>query len=209
MRMNRLILALVLAVAGCAGAKRPLAAAAEGAAPDWHAIATDDDQQRLRGWRDSWISASDAVRAAGEGSRLDGDPVLFDPDRALDQPVPPAGAYHCRWFKLGSAAKGVASFTKYPAVPCAVKTIGRAVRLQLTSGPQRPHGLVFSDEPTRAVFLGTLKLGDERRALEYGRDKQRDMAGYVERIGDRRWRLILPQPHFESLFDVIEISSAA
>jgi len=209
--MNRLILALVLpfAVANCAGAKRPLVVAAEGAAPDWHAIATDDDQQRLRGWRDSWISASDAVRAAGEGARLDGDTALFDPDRALDQPVPPAGAYHCRWFKLGSAAKGVATFTTYPAVPCVVKTIGRAVRLQLTGGPQRPHGLVFPDEPTRAVFLGTLKLGDERRALEYGRDEQRDMAGYVERIGDRRWRLILPQPHFESLFDVIEISPAA
>jgi hypothetical protein len=209
MTMKRAILALTLVLAGCAGARRPLVVAAERAAPDWHAIATDDDQQRLRGWRDAWISASDAVRAAGEGAQLDGDAALFDPDRALDQPVPPAGAYLCRWFKLGSAAKGVAAFTAYPAEPCRVKTVGSAARLQLTGGPQRPHGLIFPDEPTRGVFLGTLELGDERRALEYGRDEQRDMAGFVERIGDRRWRLILPQPHFESLFDVIEISPAA
>jgi hypothetical protein len=35
------------------------------------------------------------------------------------------------------------------------------------------------------------------------------MAGYLQRIGDRRWRLALPQPHFESLFDVIELVPAA
>jgi len=207
--VKRAILALTLVLAGCAAAKRPLVVAAEGGSPDWHAIATDDDQQRLRGWRDSWISATDAVRAAGAGARLNGDTALFDPDRALDQAVPPPGAYRCRWFKLGSAAKGVAAFTAYAAEPCRVKAVGSAFRFQITAGPQRPHGLIFPDEPTRDVFLGTLELGDERRALEYGRDEQRDMAGYVERVGAERWRLILPQPHFESLFDVIEISPAA
>jgi hypothetical protein len=207
--MKRAILALTLVLAGCATAKGPLVIAAHKAAPDWHAVATDDDQQRLRGWRDAWMSASDAVRAAGEGARLDGDAALFDPDRALDHGTPPPGAYRCRWFKLGSAAKGVAAFTAYPAEPCRVKAVGSAFRFQITAGPQRPHGLIFSDEPTRGVFLGTLELGDERRALEYGRDEQRDMAGYVERIDAKRWRLILPQPHFESLFDVIEISRAA
>ena len=60
----------------------------------------------------------------------------------------------------------------------------------------------------RMVFLGTLQLGDEQRALQYGRDRERDMAGVVERIGDNRWRLVLPYPAFESTLDVIELVPA-
>ncbi len=33
----------------------------------------------------------------------------------------------------------------------------------------------------------------------------RDMAGVLERIGERRWRLVLPYPRFESLLDVVEL----
>ena len=48
-------------------------------------------------------------------------------------------------------------------------------------------------------------LGDESRADAYGVDPMRDVAGYVERIGANRWRLVLPDPAFESLLDVIEL----
>ncbi|MGN6268789.1 MAG: DUF4893 domain-containing protein [Sphingomonas sp.] len=207
MKIAPIVLALTLA--GCTAAKGPLATAAEGDAPDWHAVASDDDQQRLRSWRDAWTKASDAVRAAGEGGKLDADQPLFDPDRALDTAPPPPGDYRCRWIKLGSAAKAVAAFTAYPAQPCRVSVAGNLLRLRVLGGAQRPRGLIFPDEANRGVFLGTLELGDETRPLDYGRDEKRDMAGYVERVGEARWRLILPQPHFESLFDIIELTPAA
>jgi hypothetical protein len=57
----------------------------------------------------------------------------------------------------------------------------------------------------RQVFLGTLVLGDEREARQYGQDETRDVAGYVERIAPNRWRLVLPAPAFESKLDVIEL----
>ena len=60
-----------------------------------------------------------------------------------------------------------------------------------------------------AEFLGTLVLGDETRALQYGQDETRDVAGYVERIGPARWRLVMPKPHFESTIDVMELVPAA
>jgi len=202
-------IALALALAGCAAAKGPLATAAIGDAPDWHAVATDDDQQRLRSWRDAWIKASDAVRAAGEGATLDADPALFDLDRALDTAAPPLGDYRCRWIKLGSTEKDVAPVTVYPAEPCRIDSFGKLMRLRMRDGAQRPKGLIFPDQPKRDVFLGTLELGDETRPLDYARDEKRDMAGYIERIGDKRWRLILPQPHFESMFDIIELVPAA
>jgi len=207
--MKAIPLLCALALAGCAAAKGPLAIAAAGEAPDWHAVATADDQQRLRGWRDSWIAATDAVRAAGQGAKLDADSALFDPDRALDHAAPPPGDYRCRWIKLGSAASAVAAFTAYPAVSCRVAVSGTLMRLRVLGGPQRPRGVIFPAEPNRDVFLGTLELSDETRPLDYGRDERRDMAGYLERIGEARWRLILPQPHFESLFDVIELTPAA
>ena len=34
------------------------------------------------------------------------------------------------------------------------------------------------------------------------------MAGLVERIGDNRWRLVLPAPAYESMLDVIELVPA-
>jgi hypothetical protein len=34
------------------------------------------------------------------------------------------------------------------------------------------------------------------------------MTGLVERIGARRWRLVLPAPHFESGLDVVELTPA-
>ena len=78
-------------------------------------------------------------------------------------------------------------------------------RLGKLSGSQRYVGLIFPGDAIRNVFLGTLALGDELRVLQYGQDDLRDVAGYVERIGPNRWRLVMPRPHFESQIDVMEL----
>jgi hypothetical protein len=59
------------------------------------------------------------------------------------------------------------------------------------------------------IFLGTLQLGDEQGTLRYGHDRDRDMAGILERIGEGRWRLVLPSPAFESMLDVVELTPAS
>jgi hypothetical protein len=51
-------------------------------------------------------------------------------------------------------------------------------------------------------------LGDEQRAMVYGQDRERDVVGFVERVGERRWRLVMPAPTFESLMDVLELVPA-
>jgi hypothetical protein len=56
------------------------------------------------------------------------------------------------------------------------------------------------------VLLGTMQLGDETNVLAYDRDQERDVAALLEMIGDQRWRLVFPSPHFESLTDVIELT---
>jgi hypothetical protein len=210
--MNRhlaLIMAASLGLAGCGNLQGPLAMQAAAAKPDWREIATDSDRTRLRGWRETWTVALDAVRKAGQGAALSRSDALFDPDRALAEPAPPPGDYRCSWFKLGANGPAMADFTTYPASPCRVAPAGKALHFTMLGGPQRPQGLIFDDETARAVFLGTLVLDDEAAPIDYGRDEQRDMAGYVERIGDRQWRLVLPRPYFESTLDVIELVPAA
>jgi hypothetical protein len=60
----------------------------------------------------------------------------------------------------------------------------------------------------RQIFLGTLVLGDEQGAMQYGQDETRNVAGFVERVGSNRWRLVMPRPHFESQTDVMELVPA-
>jgi Domain of unknown function (DUF4893) len=77
------------------------------------------------------------------------------------------------------------------------------------TGSQRPVGLIFPGDALRQVFLGTMVLGDETRAMQYGNDPDRDLIGFVERIGPARWRMVFPRPAFESTLDVIELVPAS
>jgi Domain of unknown function (DUF4893) len=211
-------LGTVLLMAGCAGAgerPRPVAPSGVGdtqaAAPrdaDWRTVVTAADRVRLRRWRSAWVTALDQVRAAGHAGDVARDTGLFEPDRALADPLPPAGAYRCRVFKLGSKGGSGLGYVAYPAFQCRVSGNGAALRFAKLTGSQRPVGRIFASEPARAVFLGTVVLGDESRTIDYGRDTTRDMAGFVERIGTRRWRMVLPYPAFESTLDVIELVPA-
>jgi hypothetical protein len=181
------------------------AAAKDDIPADWHRVATASDRARLRNMRQAWLEALAKVRAAGHGKAIAAQGVLFDPDRALAGAKPPAGDYRCRVFKLGAQRPGNRDFTAYPAFRCRIDPEGEMLSFYKIGGSQRPVGLVFEDGRYREIFLGTLSLGDEGRPLDYGRDANRDMAGVVERIGPRRWRLVLPYPHFESLLDVIDL----
>jgi hypothetical protein len=107
--------------------------------------------------------------------------------------------------KLGARGPGNLDYVSYPGFTCQVRAERGLQRLTKLSGSQRYVGLIFPNDAIHSVFLGTLVLGDETRALQYGQDKQRDVAGYIERIGPARWRLVMPQPHFESKLDVLEL----
>ena len=107
--------------------------------------------------------------------------------------------------KLGAKAEGMLDLRRLSRLRCRVSAERGLQRFNKFGGSQRYVGLIFPGDAMRQVFLGTLVLGDETRALQYGQDELRDVAGYVERIGPNRWRLIMPKPHFESQLDVMEL----
>ena len=197
----------VLLLAGCAGQARQSAAAAPVAA-DWKHVVTIDDLNRLRHWRVAFVAALREARASGQGAQIDREGALLLPDAGFDTVALASGHYRCRVIKLGAKGSGMASFTPYPAFDCRVTDEGEVSSFEKVGGSQRPVGLIFDDGAARKIFLGTMMLGDETRPLEYGRDATRDMAGALQRIGDKRWRLILPYPRFESVMDVVELVPA-
>ena len=151
------------------------------------------------------MKALDQARAAGHAADLTREGALLEPDAALG-PVPiPSGHYKCRVIKLGAKGPGGLDYVAYPAFNCRIQQEKELQSFYKLTGSQRHTGLIFPADPLRQVFLGTLVLGDESRAMQYGRDADRDLAGWVERIGDNRWRLILPYPHYESTLDVVEL----
>jgi hypothetical protein len=60
-------------------------------------------------------------------------------------------------------------------------------------GLQRPVGRFFPDTPAADVPRHAPARRRERLAYRYGHDKERDIAGLLQRIGERRWRLVLPR----------------
>lgn len=196
--MRAALLAL-LALSGSAGA----AVFDDRRDTDWRRAATAADRARLRGWRSAWMTALADARTTREGvAAIAGDAAFYDPDRSLEQPLPPPGDYRCRTVKLGRRGATGLAYVAYGWFRCWIGERGEFVRLD---GSQRQVGRLFTDTDARAVFLGTLALGDERSPIAYRRDPQRDLAGLVERIGERRWRIAFPYPAFESMLDVVEV----
>jgi len=199
-------LLVLLALAGCTRSREVVAPPnAERPSDNWRSLVTDDDRNRVRRWRNAWTEALAQAQPANAAAIAREGPLL-DPDAALPGARLPAGDYRCRTIKLGAQSAGHAVFTAYEPRPCRVGAEGTRLHFTIFDGPQRPIGTFFPDiGGRRMIFLGTLQFGDEALAYRYSWDRERDMVGLLERIGDHRWRLVFPHPHFESLLDVIEL----
>lgn len=171
----------------------------------WRMVATSSDEARLRDWRSTFVDALGRARAAGHSAEIAAEGPLLEPDAALGGGPIPDGNYRCRVIKLGAKSAGMLDYVSYPAFTCRIWHEQGGQRFSKLTGSQRPVGFILAGDAMRQVFLGTLVLGDEQSALQYGRDEERNVAGFVERIGENRWRLLMPKPHFESRTDVLEL----
>lgn len=205
--MRLVLLFALLACTGCSMIK-PSSPVVASPARDWRAIATEADRARLRDWRGAFVAAIAAARAAGHGDAISREGALLDPDSALAGAHIPNGLYRCRVIKLGAKSPGMLDYVAYPWFQCRISQHGAIQDFAKLTGSQRPVGVIFPGDAMREMFLGTLMLADESRAMQYGVDQDRDIAGLIERIGPNRWRLLMPWPHFESKLDVMELAPA-
>ena len=203
-----LALLLLAGLAGCAtkGACPPGSLATLPEKSDWHNVITDPDHVRLRAWRQAFVDALAKARASGQGAQIDAEGPLLDPDIAMDDAMAPVGFYRCRVIKLGAKGARRPDFVAVAAHRCQVRPSDGLFKLVVLDGVQRPSGRLYVDGPSRVVFLGTMILSDEMKPIGYGRDADRDMVGAMQHIGDKRWRLLLPYPAWESNMDVMELT---
>ena len=127
------------------------------------------DRARLRDWRKTFIDALAAARNSGHSAEIASEGALLDPDAALGGRQLPNGIYRCRVIKLGAKSRRHARLCRLSGLLLPRQRRARAQRLEKLAGSQRYVGLIFPNDAMRRVFLGTLVLGDENRAMQYGR----------------------------------------
>jgi hypothetical protein len=206
--MRRVFLALLATLAACS-AVEPSPQVVPAGSTNWRSVVTNEDRIRLRDWRQTFVEALADVRKSGHADEIAREGALLEPDAALADGTIPNGLYRCRTIKLGAKAPGTQSYVAYPPFRCQVRQLGKLQSFAKLNGSQRQIGTIFPSDGLKQVFLGTLVLGDETRAQRYGTDNDRNVAGFVERIGPDRWRLVMPSPSFESELDVMELVPAA
>lgn len=178
----------------------------------WQKIIRDDDRKRLAGLWGAWTRALNEADKAGERAGLTALGEIVVPDAARPAPLPVPGAYRCRVIKLGSLDDGSKRAPSPPLivgdfVPCEIADRAGVMRFEIEHGVQRIAGTLYPDGE-RQIFLGSLGLVGEAGIMDYGADSDRDQLGVLRPIGDRRWRLELPWPKWQSNLVVIEILPA-
>lgn len=167
----------------------------------WRTEVQPRDHIRLHNWRQAWLEGLNAARAGGAADKIAAEGALLDPDVAQNDPAAPEGAYRCRTIKLGAGGKG---YLEEAPVPCRIEK-GRFTEL---GGVQRVDGYFWRYDGVRLLLLGATSVGDERGTMPYGRDQQRDVIGFFERIGPKRWRLAMPHPAWEARETIVELVPA-
>ena len=215
-RLNRplvLIALAALSVSACATTPSPPPPPGEpGAGPvlrDWRGIVTASDRDRYERLDAAWsLALQQARRQRGSGDLAStGD--LIDPRAPRPSVAPPPGDYRCRTVRLGSQGgeEGL-GYVVYGWFACRIEKTSNGLKFTKLTGSQRPAGLLFPENDRQMVMLGSMALAAEPPANSYGQRPDRDMIAVLERIGERRWRLVIPWPQYESNLDLIELVPA-
>jgi hypothetical protein len=181
----------------------------EGAQLDWRGIITAADRDHYQRRQAAWTLALQQARSQPGSGDLNSLGALIEPDAALNGPAPSPGAYRCRTVKLGSqSGRDGLGYVVYGWFACRIESTPRGLKFIKVTGSQRPSGLLFPEDGRHMVLLGSMSLASEAPANSYGRRPERDLVAVLERIGDRRWRLVIPWPESESNLDLIELVPA-
>lgn len=176
---------------------------------DWRGIVTAGDRDRYNRIDAAWdLALQQARRQRGSGDLAStGD--LIDPGAGRPSVAPPPGDYRCRTVKLGSqGGEDGLGYVVYGWFDCRIEQTPNGLKFLKLTGSQRPAGLLFPENDRRMVLLGSMALASEPPANSYGQRPDRDLIAVLERIGEARWRLVIPWPQYESNLDLIELVPA-
>jgi hypothetical protein len=176
---------------------------------DWRGVITSSDRDRYRRVDAAWTLALQQARRQPGSGDLNGLGDLIAPKADRPGVAPPPGDYRCRTVKLGSqGGEDGLGYVVYGWFACRIEQTPRGLKFSKLTGSQRPSGLLFPEDDRHMVMLGSLALAQEPAADSYGRNPDRDLVAVLQRVGEARWRLVLPWPQYESTLDLIELVPA-
>ena len=177
---------------------------------DGRGVISAADRDRYQRREAAWTLALQQARRQPGSGDLSSLGDLIVPDAARPSVTPPVGAYRCRTVKLGSQGgeEGL-GYVVYGWFACRIEQTPAGLKFSKLTGSQRPSGLLYPENDRHMVFLGSMAPASEPAARAYGLRPERDMLAVVERIGEQRWRLVIPWPANESNLDLIELIPAA
>ena len=173
--------------------------------PRWRTAAAAEDVGRIDRLAAAWEQARSQAARAGFSRLMAREGRLLDPHGALPRPAPTPGSYLCRLVRFGPPVPRGAVLTAFRPFFCYVGVDRDALSITKQTGSQRPAGFLWDDGPGRMIFLGSMALGGREEALAYGEDPGRNMAGVFERVGNFRFRLVIPWPRSGATLEVFEL----
>lgn len=182
----------------------------QGGTDNWRQVANTADASLLGRLDQAWRLGRAEAEDGGFARQVEALGPLADPNAAQTGRIQPGpGTYRCRTIKMGRRVEGQGlAYIEYPWFACSVElTPGGDLVLTKTSGSQRTRGLIYPDTERRAVYVGAQAWGaDEKTFPAYGEKTERDQVGVIERVGQNRWRLVLPWPKQEAKLELLEIT---
>jgi hypothetical protein len=173
-------------------------------AETWRSVASPRDSAALDGLAGRWQQALAAGRAANLSRRIAAEGPLLSPEARLPRAAPAPGTYRCRYVRPGGR-KWVSS----PQGFCYVGVEAGQLSLATELRGLRLGGYLWELKGgDRLVFLGGAVPAGGKTARAYGETPALDAAGLVERIGDFRYRLTLPEPSPGSGLTVVDLVAA-
>jgi hypothetical protein len=170
----------------------------------WRSVASERDSAALDGLPERWRKALAAGRGANFGRRIAAEGDLLDPDVRLARAAPAPGSYRCRYVRPGGP-KWASSASAFCYVGVEAGRLSLATELR---GLRLGGYLWELKGGDRLVFLGGSVPPGTKTAVAYGETPARDAAGLVERIGEFRYRLTLPEAAPGTGLTVVELVAA-
>ena len=178
---------------------------------DWREIATADrPRPAARMARCLRRRPSRGARAAGHAAEIDREGALLDPDAALGEPADPRRPLSLPGDQARRArARACSIMSPTPPSPAA---IGRDGSAPAARQAQRLAALCRRHLPRRRDAPGVPRHAGARRRdaarCNMARTRPATSPAMSSASAQRRWRLVMPRPHFESLTDVMELVPA-
>lgn len=182
----------------------------QGGTDNWRQVATVADASLLGRLDQAWRLGRAEAEDGGFARQVEALGPLADPNAAQTGRIQPGpGTYRCRTIKMGRRVEGQGpAYVEYPWSACSVElTPGGDLVLTKTTGAHRTRGLIYPDTDRRAVYVGVQgSESAEKTFPTYGEKTERDQVGVIERIGQNRWRLVLPWPKQDAKLELLEIT---